>query len=35
MIRSPSDEGVVHLIDDRFARAEVQRLLPAWWAVQG
>ncbi|GKS76090.1 ATP-dependent DNA helicase [Acidovorax sp. SUPP950] len=35
VIRSPSDEGVVHLIDDRFARAEVQRLLPAWWAVEG
>ncbi|MDA8443523.1 ATP-dependent DNA helicase [Paracidovorax valerianellae] len=35
VIRSPSDEGVVHLIDDRFARAEVQRLLPAWWTVEG
>jgi len=32
VIRSPEDRGVVHLIDDRFARAEVQRLLPSWWA---
>jgi len=34
VIRTPSDEGVVHLIDDRFARAEVRRLLPGWWAHQ-
>lgn len=33
VIRTPEDEGTVHLIDDRFARAEVRRLLPAWWAV--
>ena len=33
VIRTPEDEGVVHLIDDRFARAQVRRLLPAWWAV--
>lgn len=33
VIRTPSDEGVVHLIDDRFARAEVRRLLPRWWEV--
>ncbi len=32
VIRTPSDEGVVHLMDDRFARAEVRALLPAWWA---
>lgn len=31
VIRAPSDRGVVHLIDDRFGRGEVQRLLPAWW----
>jgi Rad3-related DNA helicase len=31
VIRGPGDRGVVHLIDDRFARAEVQALLPAWW----
>ncbi|QIL82676.1 ATP-dependent DNA helicase [Diaphorobacter sp. HDW4A] len=33
VIRTPQDEGVVHLIDDRFARAEVRRLLPAWWHI--
>ena len=33
VIRTPQDEGVVHLIDDRFARTEVRRLLPDWWAV--
>lgn len=33
VIRTPGDEGVVHLIDDRFARAQVRRLLPAWWHV--
>ena len=31
VIRTTEDRGVVHLIDDRFARAEVRRLLPAWW----
>ena len=34
VIRTPSDEGVVHLMDDRFARAEVRALLPAWWHLQ-
>ena len=33
VIRTPQDEGVVHLIDDRFARTEVRRLLPDWWQV--
>lgn len=33
VIRTPEDEGVVHLIDDRFARGEVRRLLPGWWAL--
>ena len=32
VIRTPQDEGVVLLMDDRFARLEVQALLPAWWA---
>ncbi|MBA4342908.1 MAG: ATP-dependent DNA helicase [Methylibium sp.] len=31
VIRTPEDQGVLHLIDDRFARPEVQHLLPAWW----
>jgi Rad3-related DNA helicase len=31
VIRSVSDQGVVHLMDDRYQRREVRRLLPAWW----
>lgn len=33
VIRTTTDEGVVFLIDDRFRRAEVRRLLPSWWHV--
>ncbi len=33
VIRTPSDEGVVHLMDDRFAQAQVLALLPTWWRV--
>lgn len=33
VIRTPADQGVVCLIDDRFASAKVRRLLPAWWPV--
>lgn len=33
VIRTPSDEGVVHLMDDRFAQAQVRALLPGWWKV--
>ncbi|QDD63773.1 ATP-dependent DNA helicase [Herbaspirillum seropedicae] len=31
VIRTESDQGVVWLIDERFAQPEVQALLPAWW----
>jgi DNA excision repair protein ERCC-2 len=34
VIRTPSDRGTVFLIDERFARAEVQALLPRWWNLQ-
>ena len=34
VIRTQSDQGVIYLIDDRFARSEVLRLLPAWWKVE-
>lgn len=34
VIRTPSDRGVLHLIDDRFARPEVRRLLPGWWRIE-
>ena len=33
VIRTTSDTGSVFLIDDRFSRAEVQALFPAWWKV--
>ena len=33
VIRTETDVGVLHLIDDRYRRAEVRRLLPGWWAV--
>ncbi len=33
VIRAPSDEGTVHLMDDRFAQAQVRALLPGWWTV--
>ena len=35
VIRSEHDRGVLVLMDDRFARAEVRALLPAWWQVEG
>lgn len=31
VIRSETDHGTVWLMDDRFGKAEVRRLLPAWW----
>jgi DNA excision repair protein ERCC-2 len=34
VIRTTSDQGVVYLIDDRFTRADVQALFPAWWEVR-
>jgi DNA excision repair protein ERCC-2 len=33
VIRTQSDQGAVYLIDDRFNRPEVRRLLPTWWEV--
>jgi Rad3-related DNA helicase len=35
VIRSTTDEGVVHLLDERFARREIQALLPTWWRIEG
>jgi DNA excision repair protein ERCC-2 len=34
VIRTPEDRGVLLLMDQRFARAEVRRLLPSWWQVE-
>jgi DNA excision repair protein ERCC-2 len=33
VIRTPQDLGQIFLLDDRFARPEVQALLPRWWKV--
>ncbi|WJM88941.1 ATP-dependent DNA helicase [Pseudomonas brenneri] len=33
VIRTQQDQGVVMLIDDRFAEPKVRPLLPRWWAV--
>ena len=35
VIRTAEDEGVVQLLDERFSRPEVRRLLPAWWQIRG
>lgn len=34
VIRTPSDRGCVHLIDDRYGRTDVRKLLPAWWRIE-
>ncbi|QDQ27672.1 ATP-dependent DNA helicase [Chitinimonas arctica] len=34
VIRSPTDRGVLYLIDDRYADPKVRRLLPGWWHVE-
>lgn len=34
VIRAESDRGVVYLIDDRYAGAQVRGLFPGWWAVE-
>jgi Rad3-related DNA helicase len=34
IIRTVSDSGTVHLMDDRFRRPEVRSLLPQWWSVR-
>ncbi|HEY4081205.1 MAG TPA: ATP-dependent DNA helicase [Burkholderiaceae bacterium] len=35
VIRTTEDEGVVQLLDERFAQPEVRRLLPSWWQIAG
>jgi len=31
VIRTPEDEGVIWLIDDRFLQPQIRELLPRWW----
>lgn len=33
VIRSPDDQGVIYLMDDRYDRPQVRGLLPKWWRV--
>ncbi|MES2886881.1 MAG: ATP-dependent DNA helicase [Pseudomonadota bacterium] len=33
VIRTVADQGVVHLLDDRYQRPAVRQLLPRWWKV--
>ena len=34
VIRTTEDQGAVYLMDERFARPEVRRLLPRWWQIE-
>ena len=34
VIRTPTDRGTVHLLDDRYLDARVRKLLPRWWRIQ-
>lgn len=34
VIRTTSDRGTLYLIDERFERAAVRELLPAWWSLR-
>ena len=34
VIRTATDKGVVHLIDDRFDRPDVRKLFPRWWKIE-
>ena len=31
VIRTTTDQGVLHLMDERYGRVEVRSLLPRWW----
>jgi Rad3-related DNA helicase len=35
VLRSPEDRGWLWLIDDRYRRSAVQKLLPGWWGLGG
>ncbi len=34
VVRTPADYGVIELIDPRWQRKELRRLLPSWWPIQ-
>ena len=33
VIRTTDDQGVLHLMDDRYQRRDIRALLPRWWAL--
>ncbi len=33
VIRTTDDQGVLFLMDDRFAQGRIKALLPSWWAI--
>lgn len=33
VIRTPQDEGVVYLMDDRYNQPQIRALLPKWWRL--
>ncbi len=35
VLRTPEDRGWLWLVDDRYGRPEVAKLLPAWWGLGG
>ena len=34
VLRTPEDRGWLWLLDDRYRRPEIRRLLPAWWQME-
>lgn len=34
VIRTKSDHGVIHLMDDRYHDSSIRKLLPNWWKVE-
>ncbi len=34
VIRTPTDEGYIWLLDNRFAQAKIKQLLPQWWFAE-
>ena len=33
VIRTETDNGVLMLLDDRYARSEAIRMMPGWWDI--
>ena len=33
VIRTTNDNGVIHLMDDRYGQSRIRKLLPKWWKI--